>query len=202
MRVHSLTLLVLPFANALHVSALPRAKAPVSAARLQSAPSRARAPVAKATAAAAAPSVFTSAVSGVAPPFRKVMACNRAEISVRIQRAATELNCETLAIYGNEDRYSQHRWGADQSFMLTKEDSASPISAYLDIPQIIRIAKENGVDAIHPGCGLARARHHAHSAARPLLGAPHLSLSYSLIAAPKAPAEARAVVARVMRSNV
>jgi pyruvate carboxylase len=60
---------------------------------------------------------------------------------------------ETVAIYGYEDRYSQHRWGADQSFILEKEDSATPISAYLDMAQIIDIAKKNGVEAIHPGYG-------------------------------------------------
>jgi len=87
------------------------------------------------------------------PPFNRVMAANRAEIAVRIMRAATELNVGTVAIYGYEDRYSQHRWGADQSFILEKEDGASPISAYLDIDQIIEIAKANGVDAVHPGYG-------------------------------------------------
>lgn len=88
-------------------------------------------------------------------PFNKVMAANRAEIAVRIMRASTELNMQTVAIYGYEDRYSQHRWGADQSFVLEKEESATPISAYLDIDQIISIAKTNGVDAIHPGEYLA-----------------------------------------------
>jgi len=86
-------------------------------------------------------------------PFNKVMAANRAEIAVRIMRASTELNMATVAIYGYEDRYSQHRWGADQSFLLDKAPSASPISAYLDIPQIIAIAKKANVDAIHPGYG-------------------------------------------------
>jgi Pyruvate carboxylase len=86
-------------------------------------------------------------------PFNKVLAANRSEISVRIMRACTELNMATVAIYGFEDRYSQHRWGADQSFLLEKEESATPISAYLDIPQIIDIAKKNGVEAIHPGYG-------------------------------------------------
>merc|ERR1719310_1979231 len=89
----------------------------------------------------------------LAPPFKKVMAANRAEIAVRIMRACTELNMQTVAIYGYEDRYSQHRWGAEQSFMLDKAPEASPISAYLDIDQIISIAKTNGVDAIHPGYG-------------------------------------------------
>jgi len=59
----------------------------------------------------------------------------------------------TVAIYGHEDRYSQHRWGADQSFLLDKDEAATPISAYLDIPQIIKIAKDANVDAIHPGYG-------------------------------------------------
>ena len=79
------------------------------------------------------------------------MAANRAEIAVRIMRAATEMNSGTVAIYGHEDRYSQHRWGADRSYMLEKAAEATPISAYLDIPQIIKIAKEANVDAIHPG---------------------------------------------------
>eukprot|EP00577_Skeletonema_sp_RCC1716_P004871 CAMPEP_0113390280 /NCGR_PEP_ID=MMETSP0013_2-20120614/10080_1 /TAXON_ID=2843 ORGANISM="Skeletonema costatum, Strain 1716" /NCGR_SAMPLE_ID=MMETSP0013_2 /ASSEMBLY_ACC=CAM_ASM_000158 /LENGTH=1237 /DNA_ID=CAMNT_0000273421 /DNA_START=63 /DNA_END=3776 /DNA_ORIENTATION=- /assembly_acc=CAM_ASM_000158 len=86
-------------------------------------------------------------------PFKKIMAANRAEISVRIQRAVTELNSGSVAIYVNEDRYGQHRWGADESFLLEKESGATPISAYLDIDQIIKIAKEADVEAIHPGYG-------------------------------------------------
>lgn len=87
------------------------------------------------------------------PPFKNVMAANRAEIAVRIMRAATELNSGTVGVYVKEDSYSQHRWGADRSFRLEKEDGASPISAYLDIPQLIDIATKAGVDAIHPGYG-------------------------------------------------
>jgi len=86
-------------------------------------------------------------------PFKRIMAANRAEIAVRIMRAATELNLPTVAIYGYEDRYSQHRWGADQSFMLEKTDAMSPVQAYLDIEQIIDVAKKSGADAIHPGYG-------------------------------------------------
>jgi hypothetical protein len=85
------------------------------------------------------------------PTFKNVMAANRAEIAVRIMRAATEMNSGTVAIYCHEDRYSQHRWGADRSYLLDKSDTATPISAYLDIPQIIAIAKKASVDAIHPG---------------------------------------------------
>ena len=87
------------------------------------------------------------------PFFKNIMAANRAEIAVRIMRAATEMNAGTVGIYVEEDRYSQHRWGADRSFMLEKEDDATPISAYLDIDQIISIAKDADVDAIHPGYG-------------------------------------------------
>lgn len=88
------------------------------------------------------------------PPFKNIMAANRAEIAVRIMRAATELNAGTVAIYCHEDRYSQHRWGADRSYLLApKGEGATPISTYLDIAQIIKIAKEANVDAIHPGYG-------------------------------------------------
>lgn len=92
------------------------------------------------------------------PFFKNIMAANRAEIAVRIMRAATEMNAGTVGIYVNEDRYSQHRWGADRSFELTKEADATPISAYLDIDQIVQIAKDADVDAIHPGYGKARKR--------------------------------------------
>lgn len=87
------------------------------------------------------------------PPFAHILASNRAEIAVRIMRAATELNCGTVAVYATADRYSQHRWGADQSYELQQQDNSTPISSYLDIPQIIQIAKEAQVDAIHPGYG-------------------------------------------------
>lgn len=89
----------------------------------------------------------------IVPPFRNILACNRAEIAVRIMRASTELNCGTVAIYDKEDRFCQHRWGADRSFLLNRESDNTPISSYLDIAQIIQIAKDANVDAIHPGYG-------------------------------------------------
>jgi len=89
----------------------------------------------------------------IVPPFANIMACNRAEIAVRIMRAATEMNSGSVGIYSYEDRFSQHRWVSDRSFLLEKADDATPISSYLDIPQIIKIAKDANVDAIHPGYG-------------------------------------------------
>mmetsp|Transcript_73816 Transcript_73816/g.210536 ORF Transcript_73816/g.210536 Transcript_73816/m.210536 type:complete len:1260 (+) Transcript_73816:108-3887(+) len=85
------------------------------------------------------------------PPFKKVMAANRAEIAVRIMRASTELNMESVGIYGYEDRNSAHRWGADKSFLLPSVET--PVGAYLNIDAIIKTAVDNGVDAIHPGYG-------------------------------------------------
>ncbi|KAL3789965.1 hypothetical protein ACHAWO_002019 [Cyclotella atomus] len=104
---------------------------------------------------ASSPSTTSNLMTAKPPPvpFAKIMAANRAEISVRIQRAVTELNIGSVAIYSEEDRYGQHRWGADESYLLNKEEGATPISAYLDISQIIEIAKKSGVDAIHPGYG-------------------------------------------------
>ena len=97
-------------------------------------------------------------MGGTRAPFKKVMAANRAEIAVRIMRAATELNMETVAIYGYEDRYSQHRWGADQSFMLKPAETA--VKAYLDVEQVISIAKENGV--VTAAAAAAPPRPHPH----------------------------------------
>jgi len=100
------------------------------------------------------PESTAAAYSTTQPPFQNIMACNRAEIAVRIMRAATELNAGTVAIYCHEDRYSQHRWGADRSYQLEKKtDDSTPISTYLDIEQVIAIAKKANVDAIHPGYG-------------------------------------------------
>ena len=84
-------------------------------------------------------------------PFKKILAANRGEIAVRICRAASELNLSTVTIYAYEDRSSAHRWDSDESFLLPA--SGTPVGAYLNIDNIIDIAKENHVDAIHPGYG-------------------------------------------------
>jgi pyruvate carboxylase len=73
-------------------------------------------------------------------PFKKVLAANRGEIAVRICRAATELNLPTATIYAYEDRNSAHRWDSDESFLLPT--SGTPVGAYLNITNIINIAKE------------------------------------------------------------
>ncbi|MEM9015505.1 MAG: pyruvate carboxylase [Verrucomicrobiota bacterium] len=81
----------------------------------------------------------------------KLMAVNRGEIAIRIFRAATELGLRTVAIYAEEDRFSRHRFKADEAYQLRKEKG--PVGAYLDIEGIVRLAKEKGVTLIHPGYG-------------------------------------------------
>ncbi len=83
--------------------------------------------------------------------IRKLLVANRSEISIRVMRAATELGISTVAIYSLEDRFALHRYKADESYLVG--DGKGPIEAYLDIQDIIRIATEADVDAIHPGYG-------------------------------------------------
>ncbi len=66
-------------------------------------------------------------------------------------RAATELGIRTVSVYAAEDRFALHRFKADESYLVG--EGKKPIAAYLDIDDIIRIALEAGVDAIHPGYG-------------------------------------------------
>ncbi|TAG33950.1 MAG: ATP-grasp domain-containing protein, partial [Verrucomicrobia bacterium] len=81
----------------------------------------------------------------------KLMAANRSEIAVRIFRAGTELGLRTVAIYAQEDRFSLHRQKADEAYQVGR--GKGPVAAYLDIASIVGVAKEKGVDAIHPGYG-------------------------------------------------
>ena len=85
------------------------------------------------------------------PPFRKILVANRSEIAIRVLRAASELGIRTVAIFSHEDRFALHRFKADQSFLVGK--GKEPVAAYLDIDDILRIARDARVDAIHPGYG-------------------------------------------------
>lgn len=79
------------------------------------------------------------------------MAANRSEIAIRIFRAATELGLKTVAVFAQEDRFCMHRFKADEAYQIGA--GKGPVAAYLDIPSIIAVATERGVDAIHPGYG-------------------------------------------------
>jgi len=91
----------------------------------------------------------TAALAQSAP--LKLMAANRGEIAVRIFRAGTELGLRTVAIYAEEDRLCIHRYKADEAYQVGH--GLGPVAAYLDVPSIIAVAKEKGVQAIHPGYG-------------------------------------------------
>ena len=81
----------------------------------------------------------------------KLMAANRGEIAIRIFRAATELGLRTVSIFAEEDRFSIHRFKADEAYQL--DSSKGPVGAYLDYEGIVKLAKSKGVTMIHPGYG-------------------------------------------------
>ena len=83
--------------------------------------------------------------------MQKLLAANRGEIATRIMRAATELRLRTATIYSNEDRLSLHRFKADEAYEVGGDKG--PVAAYLDIEGIVALAKDRGIDAIHPGYG-------------------------------------------------
>ncbi len=83
--------------------------------------------------------------------FSKVLVANRAEIAVRAFRAAYELGAKTVAVFPHEDRFSEHRLKADEAFQIGQIDH--PVRAYLDINEMLRVAKLSGADAIYPGYG-------------------------------------------------
>ncbi len=83
--------------------------------------------------------------------IRKLLVANRGEIAIRVFRSAHELGIRTVAVYSHEDRFAMHRLKADEAYAIGTQ--GEPIRSYLNIPAIITLAKEKGVDAIHPGYG-------------------------------------------------
>jgi pyruvate carboxylase len=83
--------------------------------------------------------------------MQKLLVANRSEIAIRVFRAATELGIRTVAMYAHEDRYSLHRFKADESYPVGT--GKGPVAAYLDIKGIVDLARRVKADAIHPGYG-------------------------------------------------
>ncbi|MFT4576978.1 MAG: pyruvate carboxylase, partial [Polaribacter sp.] len=83
--------------------------------------------------------------------IKKVLVANRGEIAIRIFRACTEITIKTVGVYTFEDRYSLHRYKADESYQIGEDNE--PLKPYLNIDEIIRVALESGANAIHPGYG-------------------------------------------------
>lgn len=89
--------------------------------------------------------------------IRRLLVANRSEIAIRVFRAATELGIETVAIYAEEDKLSLHRFKADEAYQVGRgrsgEIALGPLECYLSIDEVIRVARDARVDAIHPGYG-------------------------------------------------
>lgn len=90
--------------------------------------------------------------------IKTVLVANRGEIAIRVFRACNELGIRTVAIYSKEDTLALHRNKADEAYLVG--EGKSPTDAYLDIDDIIRIAREHDVDAIHPGYGFLSENSH------------------------------------------
>src|SRR5215467_3518267 len=86
----------------------------------------------------------------------RLLVANRGEIAVRIVRAARELQMRTVAIFSEEDRTARHRFAADESYPIG--EGRTPVDAYLDVDDVIRVARRARVDAIHPGYGFLAAK--------------------------------------------
>ncbi|QBK32128.1 pyruvate carboxylase [Roseitalea porphyridii] len=90
--------------------------------------------------------------------IKKLLVANRSEIAIRVLRAANELGMTTVAIWAEEDKLSLHRFKADESYQVGRgghlDKDLGPIESYLSIDEVIRVAKQSGADAIHPGYGL------------------------------------------------
>ncbi|HVL20450.1 MAG TPA: pyruvate carboxylase [Amaricoccus sp.] len=84
--------------------------------------------------------------------FKKILVANRGEIAIRVMRAANEMGKRTVAVFAEEDKLSLHRFKADEAYRIG--EGLGPVAAYLSIPEIIRVARMCGADAIHPGYGL------------------------------------------------
>ena len=73
--------------------------------------------------------------------IRKILVANRGEIAIRVMRAASELDIRSVAVYAHEDRFSLHRFKADESYFLGEGET--PVKSYLNIKKIIDIAIDN-----------------------------------------------------------
>ena len=85
--------------------------------------------------------------------MKKLLVANRSEIAIRCLRAGSELGLRTVAVYSHEDRFSLHRFKADEAFLIGPEGGGEPVRAYLDIDALVTLAVAVGADAVHPGYG-------------------------------------------------
>lgn len=87
--------------------------------------------------------------------IKKILIANRGEIACRIMQTCQKLNIKTVAVYAEIERNAKHVQTADEAFLIKAD---TPTAAYLDADALIKIAKDNNVDAIHPGYGFLSER--------------------------------------------
>ncbi|GBD84318.1 acetyl-/propionyl-coenzyme A carboxylase alpha chain [bacterium BMS3Abin02] len=83
-------------------------------------------------------------------PINALLVANRGEIAVRVLRSAREMGIRTIAVYSELDRDALHTQVADEAWNIGPAPSSE---SYLDAHRILRVAKETGADAVHPGYG-------------------------------------------------
>src|SRR3989440_7108588 len=82
--------------------------------------------------------------------FKKVLIANRGEIAIRIMATCREMGIQTVAVYSEADRHARHVREADEAYSI---GPAPAPQSYLRIPTIIKVARQSGAEAIHPGYG-------------------------------------------------
>jgi len=114
--------------------------------------------------------------------FNRILIANRGEIAIRLSRAIADCDATSVAVYAEDDAQSLHVRSADQAVALQGQG----VAAYLDAAQLIRIAKEQDCDAIHPGYGFLSTPTSPAHASRPAspLSAPRLRCSTPLATRP------------------
>lgn len=100
--------------------------------------------------------VWSRLASAMPRPIRRLLVANRGEIAIRVHRACAELGIRSIGIYAHEDRFSLHRFKADEAYQIG--EPGEPVRSYLDVRRILEIARRTEADAVHPGYGFLSER--------------------------------------------